>query len=888
MNLLLITIFFGGLFAAIFHLWHRVRRVEADLAQLKRDIGGRPAPAAQDVSRPPEPEPLPELEIEPFPDEAPEDIASAAARGPVPAEPVTPPTLDRVPVREKAPPPGVALLEAPWLKAVREFFAGGSLLVKVGVLVLFLGVAFLLKYAAERNLLPIELRLSGAALGGLVMLVTGWRLRGRRSGYALVLQGGGIGVLYLTIFAALRLYSLLHPAFAFGLLVLLAGFSGVMAVLQDSRSLAVLASAGGFLAPVLTSTGHGSHVALFSYYALLNAAILGIAWFKTWRLLNLVGFAFTFGVIGSWEVLRYRSADFATAEPFLILFFLFYVIAAILFGFREAASKPGRYLDGTIVFGTPLLAFTLQCRLVQPYELGAALSAVALAIFYLLAAWRLFAGRPELRLLSEAFLAIGVAFGTLAIPLALDPRWTAALWAMEGAGLLWIGVRQERTLARLAGILLQTGAGLAFFAGTGHSFRTRFVFLNAGYLGSVLISLAALFSALQLYRKKESVRPFERILGELLGTWGLLWWFGGGVFEVLDRFPSRYELGALLVFLTGSSLAFDFARLRLRWPFLDYPAMSCVPLMALSLIYSLIYRHPLAAGGVLGWPVAFAVSYRILYTHEDAKPRKLALAHAATLWLLVYICAREASWQAIHRLQAAAGWSDVIPEVVAAAMLLFLSKAGERIRWPIGRHYSTYLFLGAAPIALFVWLWIAGATLYSTGDPHPLPYIPLLNPLDITACFGLGTLVFWYLAMRAREIPVASIDLNSMAPLIKTVFAATVFVWLNGILARTIHFWGGVPFRAAALVESVVFQTALSIFWSATAFCIMFFSTRRGLRVHWFIGGGLMAVVVLKLFLVDLSKIGTVERIISFVGVGVLLLVLGYFSPVPPAKGKEV
>ncbi len=67
---------------------------------------------------------------------------------------------------------------------------------------------------------PIEVRLAGVALGGVALLVLGWRLRGRRAGYAMALQGGGVGVLYLTVFAALRLYQLLSPLAAFALLVL--------------------------------------------------------------------------------------------------------------------------------------------------------------------------------------------------------------------------------------------------------------------------------------------------------------------------------------------------------------------------------------------------------------------------------------------------------------------------------------------------------------------------------------------------------------------------------------------------------------------------------------------------------------------------------------------
>jgi uncharacterized membrane protein len=67
----------------------------------------------------------------------------------------------------------------------------------------------------------------------------------------------------------------------------------------------------------------------------------------------------------------------------------------------------------------------------------------------------------------------------------------------------------------------------------------------------------------------------------------------------------------------------------------------------------------------------------------------------------------------------------------------------------------------------------------------------------------------------------------------------------------------------------------------------MVVATRKGLRALWIVGAALMGVVVVKLFLVDLSSVGTVGRIVSFIGVGLLMLLLGYMSPVPPSLVSE-
>ncbi len=127
-----------------------------------------------------------------------------------------------------------------------------------------------------------------------------------------------IGFLYLTVYAAFRLYHLLPSTISFALLVLIAVTSAIISVKQDSRTLAILSTVGGFLAPVLASTGQGSHVALFSYYIVLNLGVLFIAWFKSWRMLNVISFVFTFVIASMWGCKAYKPEHFSTTEPFLI------------------------------------------------------------------------------------------------------------------------------------------------------------------------------------------------------------------------------------------------------------------------------------------------------------------------------------------------------------------------------------------------------------------------------------------------------------------------------------------------------------------------------------------------------------------------------------------
>ncbi|HSR02956.1 MAG TPA: DUF2339 domain-containing protein, partial [Methylophilaceae bacterium] len=257
----------------------------------------------------------------------------------------------------------------------KNWLFGGNTLVRSGIIVLFIGISFLIKYVAENSNVPIEFRMTGIALFGVGLLVLGWRLRSKRQQYAWALQGGGIGVLYLTVFAAMKLYQLIPPSAAFALLIVIAFLSAAIAVLQSAMPLAILGFTGGFLSPIFTSSGSGSHVGLFSYYLILNLAIVFIAYHKSWRPLNVLGFVFTFIIGTLWGAKNYQPALFTSTEPFLIIHFLLFTIVAVLYAHRQAI-KASDYVDATLVFGTPIVGFSLQYALLRDSQFGLAYSAL--------------------------------------------------------------------------------------------------------------------------------------------------------------------------------------------------------------------------------------------------------------------------------------------------------------------------------------------------------------------------------------------------------------------------------------------------------------------------------------------------------------------------------
>jgi len=834
-------------------------------------------------------------------------LASAVVAEPVSMGPSVPPEAQAIrpaagepPVQEPA--PGAPRAAAPGRRPPRaprepsfiwRWFTGGNTLVRVGVVVLFFGIAFLLKYAYEHTHIPIELRLTAVAIAAVVLLVIGWRLRLKRPDYALPLQGGGVGVLYLTVFAAFRLYPLLSPEGALVLLFFIAILSAALAVMQDAQSLAVLGASGGFLAPILASTGSGNHVMLFSYYVMLNLGIVGIAWYKAWRPLNLLGFLFTFAIGTLWGSRFYRPELFASTEPFLVIFFLMYLAIPVLFARQRArpvasleANQVQSYVDGTLVFGTPLVAFGLQTQLVRDIEYGAAWSAVALGFVYLLLArWLWSRHRDDLRLLVESFLALGVVFGTLAIPLALDRRWTSAAWALEGAAIVWAGVRQNRWLARNFGLFLQIAAGFAFLAAARRSYGDVPV-LNSFYLGCLFISVAGLFSNWILERHRERLRSWEPVLAIVIFVWALLWWISGGVYEIHVHVDGAYQSRAALLFVAGSCLAFSLLWKVLNWRLARYPALALLPAMMLLAAHDAAdRRHPLVHLGWISWPAGFAAHLWLLRRHDAEHNAYTDFLHAGQLWLLAALASWELAWTIDNAILASPVWGMIAWGIVPGLLLGLLATHARQLPWPVRGRLPTYALLGAAPLAVFLWVWIFVANATSDGDASPLPFVPLLNPLDLAQIAAWLAIVAWIQGLKRLDLG----DYADDNPVLTySTLGAIAFIGLNGSLLRALHHWAAIPYDLDAMLHSTLVQAALSIFWSTLALGAMVTATRLRVRALWVVGAALMAVVVAKLLLVDLSNTGTVERIVSFIGVGVLMLLIGYVSPVPPKTSESL
>jgi uncharacterized membrane protein len=833
--------------------------------------------------------------------------APAPAAGSTPARPAfasTQPSAgeaEAVPPLPPAAPPMVEPPRAPPaprpdpLAPIKAWLLGGNTIVKAGVGILFVGLAFLAKFASEHVQLPVELRLAGIAAVALVLLVIGWRLRLRRPDYAQVLQGGAVAVLYLTLFVAFRYYGVLAVGPVFALMVVVAALAAALAVLQNARSLAVIGALGGFATPLLVSTGGGSHVALFSYYLVLDLGIAAVAWYRTWRALNLIGFLGTFIVGTAWGVLKYVPEHYASCQAFLVAFFLLFV-AIMLMPVRQPGSEidspPHRadaWVQGCLLFGLPTITFVLQHGLVRDTEYGTAIAALLLAGFYVGLAMSM-RSRPRLAFTFEASLAIGTVFLTLVIPFALDARSTAGAWALEGAGLVWLGFRQSRGIARLFGyaLLLLAGAAMVYAHDRHGSPETP---LNAYFFNGLMAAAASLAAALFAKRRALPTEPrtgglvkLEALAEPLLIGWATLWLLAAAAVQIDTFVDGRLQFAAWLASLSAIALLYSLLSIRLDWPRVGLPVIGHAPLHMLGALFTAAaLARPMQDGGWWAWPLALLVHALVLWR---VAPRWPPLARdvvhalgALVLGLLGALQGRAitADWGDARSAWAWLGWL-----IVPAALLMWLPRPASARHWPLSAAPGAYQWATSALLATGLLLWTLLANVASDGSAAPLPHVPLLNPLDLG--IGVALLAAW---LWLRSGP-ARAELARTPALPATVLGVAGFVWLNAMLIRAFHHYGGVPFRVDAWLDSLAVQTGITLLWTVTALVLMWLSARRAARPPWMVGAALLAAVVAKLLLVDLSGTGTVTRIVSFIGVGVLMLVIGYVAPLPAREDRDV
>ena len=908
-----------------------------------------------------------------------------------------PPTATQPSVNDAAPPhqPSVSQPSSPSLKddesatnivtslwaSATQWFFGENLVVRVGALVLLVGVVLLLKLASQYIEVSMPVRMALVALGGLVITVVGYRTTAKKRSYGLTLQGVGFAVIYLTVFASFKLYGLLPSTLTFGVLALLAGLTVMFSVWQNALPLAVLAFGGAFFAPILVSRPDGSVVMLFSYYLLLNIAVAVIAHYRTWKLLNALSLAVTFGLAyvwgfrafsgnsagAGWLSLRWQLLGLLVGHMALYLFIAVrysqQVVSynqMLLQMNTRVARRPIISIDSGLLFGTALLGFGLMASLLNdlPYHLAFASSALS-AIYLSLGLWLLKHHRRSIasdrqannqfdnsfELLIEASLALGCGFLALVIPLALSAKWISIGWAVQGAALVWLGARTQRRWTVYFGLALQ-GFSIVLLVGFDTLMRhwyglldqlsiphqmsivaasstlpltvlTACVLLSAFILRHGRVNIAAATPQAKAQPQpqtqpaavKTTPKRVQKIadnashsfvatalvvVGFVLYLSAILsadpFWNNGGKTTTIKLAV------AMAVFLIVGQLMHQrfvwrsmrkVSRLILPFAMMSW-VLVCLTHVKVETVLDLndyhikefsgLGRYLLAMLGCLaiakllgGWLLSRWHRDR-LDTSVDALVWFLVLIAMLT-WMLQQVPFNY--WQHAQELQAIITILPTVLAVLGLMSLLLLPKLQAlRARLLGWLEVDTLLKHSAYILVPITFIWSLSANFSLDGQLVGV-YLPLLNPLDLTL---ISILLYQsYVALK--------VDSNYRT-IVLVICGLGAFVTVSSMLVRGFaSVWGTPTWEQGAWSVSMV-QTGLTILWTVIAMVLMFLANKKAIRLVWFAGIALLTMVVAKLVLIDMSNTSAVLRVVSFIGAGLLMLVIGYLAPLPPKVGK--
>ncbi|MDR6225240.1 DUF2339 domain-containing protein [Desmospora profundinema] len=631
-----------------------------------------------------------------------------------------------------------------------EWFVGGRVLNRIGAFALFLGVVFFLKYAFDHNWIHESNQvLLGGALG---FLLIGYGIRTRRQGYRVFSQGvvgGGIAILYGSVYAAHQFYQLVPfvPA-----LLLMAGVTALgmfLALRHHSLAVALLAWAGGFTTPFLLHSEAASPMGLLLYTGVFALGMTGVFLRREkWFILHL------FTLVGTYVM--WGLAFFAAEEGNgLAVFLLAYWLLFFGVDVRMVAAGGSRsaLLPGVSALHAGIAAVALVGLTERFWEDSSGLALMGLGLVYYLTASR-FGVRTD-RVI-PVYESVAVLFMAWGLALQFPLSWTLVLWSLLAAGAVHRGRTQEKMHWWVAGHAVTLLAVLTW--------------IGAG----------------------------------LVGAW-----------ELSDAWPLFHERSLATLALAGS----------LVWG--AYQSRGSKGLPGQSVLAGILH----AAWGMLLFiwgTMELFQWFEVRSTGEEA----FWLPFAWATWWMVY------GW-VLLQLKGEKGHPVLMGIAVCSAILAILTGA-------------VWMLVPYQPIQEFMLL-LNGRT----------PYMLIL----------LGGIAGWAWTLKKKEASWAY-ELRRLLP------GIAVFFLFLGLSAETRDLFGllmdqarqsgaGTPDLEALLNGE---RLTLSIVWLVYSVLLMTVGIIRRLGSMRWMAMVLFGITIIKIFVWDLSFLESVYRIVSFMGLGVILL----------------
>jgi uncharacterized membrane protein len=341
-----------------------------------------------------------------------------------------------------------------------EDLIAGNWFNRIGISALILSVSFFLKYAFDNNWVGPAGRVAiGLVLGAAMLPWSQWLLGRGYSYFSEGIAALGQATLLLSIWAGCHYYSLFSLDVGFVGMVVVTAVMALIAVGRKSERVALLSLIGGFVTPLLLSSGKDAQVVLFSYLLVLGGGLLVIGALRDWRSIAPVSFVFTQLYFWGWYNTFYKPAKLELTLLFATLFFLLYFALPVIRTIRKSSlDRVGMF----VVFVNSFAYLGALYVLLWPeYRWTLTALVLVLAAMHIGVARFVRSAKPgEWPVTQQLFAGLALTFITVAIPIRLDGKWITLALAVEGAILVRTGFRALAPMLRYAGFLLVAVAAL--------------------------------------------------------------------------------------------------------------------------------------------------------------------------------------------------------------------------------------------------------------------------------------------------------------------------------------------------------------------------------------------------------------------------------------------
>ncbi|SPL70632.1 DUF2339 domain-containing protein [Acinetobacter stercoris] len=737
---------------------------------------------------------------------------------------------------------------------IKQWIFQGNPVLKIAIIVLVIGVVLLLRFATEHWQLSLAFKLLIVAVMSFAIALIGLVMQSKNRSFALALEGLGLAGLFLTLFFAYYnhvIASLGVASLCFALLMLA---TLILSLRQQSIELALMAMVVAYLAPFTLPVRDATAIELITYYLLINLAVAVLSTLRPWKILNQIAFLITV-VVGGLYAFTHGYVD---ERHHLALLVLAHTAVFVWLSFRfsqliakkdveEFKLKPA--LDIALIFGAPIVGFIFIYLMYFKESFWQAGFSLAFALAY--AGLYQLAKRNQLvQLISQSYLSLTLIFIALIPPILLPEEWSVIGWAVEGVVIFIFSLHKQSNVSRYLamGLLISAGIFSFYYLVELPEFpRSMYWVLSLCYVAVVLLA-----NSQESYQKQLSstTTSFFSIL-TLSATTMLL-------VLIRDEVDGTNQFVIPLFILSLSYVLMNEMMLlrKADWSWLIPKWFGVIPVLVFALIVLVDHTQH----GILIWNSAterfgFALSGLLLFT----------------VWLRPFQCVHfEKEWVSLGAFCSLSLTSlSLIPGMPYISVVILPLLFCGWCFWQKNQDWN--MFWQARTSLALMMIWIICSQLFS-AQAFQAYLFPILNPFDLVSIAMLAGFI-WMLSLQLKT----GLDRGIVAVLI-----VLSLLWLcSYIVLRALHMYLDTPYNSLQIWQDGTVQLSFTLLWVCLALITMSLASRKSLRSMWILGGSILVLVTLKLVLFDLSHVGTLTRVVSFLGAGFVMLIIAYIAPIP-------